>query len=85
MLTKEQPTAPCHYRIISEVLETYECDKYTAYGIQAVFEYDNQLVVYSTVKDISTERLQVEEMVEKFNAYELCPIHLRDAIEDMLP
>lgn len=85
MLKQEPPTEPCRYRIVSEILVSYDCDKYIAYGIQVVFERDNGMIVYSTVNDISTEKNQVTEMVEKFNTYELSPIHLMDAIEDMLP
>lgn len=85
MLAADHLTAPCQYRIISEVLATYDCDKYTAYGIQVVSKFENKPIVYSTVSDISTERVQVAEMVEKFNDFELSPIHLMDAIEDMLP
>jgi hypothetical protein len=77
--------APCRYRIVSEILASYDCDKYTTYGIQAVFECDERLIVYSTVSDISTDRIQVAEMVEIFNEYELSPLHLMDVIEDMLP
>lgn len=78
-------TAPCQYRIISEVLATYDCDKYTAYGIEVVSKCENRPTVYDAVSDISTEKYQVAEMVEKFNECELSPIHLMDAIEDMLP
>lgn len=85
MLKQERPVEPCRYRIVSEVLVSYDCDKYIAYGIQAVFERDNRTIVYSTVRDISTDKIQVAGMVEKFNQYELSPIHLLDAIEDMLP
>lgn len=85
MLKQERPTEPCRYRIVSEILVSYDCDKYIAYGIQAVFERNNRMIVYSTINDISTDRNQVIEMIEKFNTYELSPIHLKDAIEDMLP
>jgi len=85
VLTKKLLDAPCRYRIVSEVLASYDCDRHTAYGIQAVFEYENTSVVYDTVRDISTDRSQVEEMVEKFNNFELHPLHFLDAIEDMLP
>lgn len=85
MSAKEALDAPCQYRIVSEILASYDCDKYTAYGIEVVSEYENKSIVYSTISDISTEKIHVAEMVEKFNDFELSPIHLMDAIEDMLP
>ncbi|NMA93911.1 MAG: hypothetical protein GX975_04530 [Clostridiales bacterium] len=37
------------------------------------------------VRDISTDKNFVEAMAESFNKEHLDPIHLLDAIEDMLP
>ena len=34
---------------------------------------------------LSTDKIQVAEMVEKFNDFELSPIHFMDVVEDMLP
>lgn len=84
MSAKEILTAPCQYRIVSEVLASYDCDKYIAYGIEVFAEHKDKSVVYSTVSDISTDKIQVAEMVEKFNDFELSPVHFLDVIEDML-
>ena len=35
--------------------------------------------------NVTTDYLLVKKMEELFNRYQLYPIHLRDAIEDMLP
>lgn len=37
------------------------------------------------IHDVTTDYLLVKKMEELFNRYQLYPIHLRDAIEDMLP
>lgn len=63
------------YEVISETLYFEEgCS--VVYGIRMD---DKQ------VRDISTDKSFVEAMAESFNREHLDPIHLLDAIEDMLP
>ncbi len=75
----------CRYRIISENCVSCDLVQYTAYGIQAISTNKEDEQVYSTVSDISTDQRQVAEMVRKFNKFRLSPVHLLDAVEDMLP
>ncbi len=63
------------YEVISETL-LFEEGCSVVYGIRTD---DKQ------VRDISTDRAFVEAMAESFNREQLDPIHLLDAIEDMLP
>lgn len=53
---------------------------YTTYGI-IVFEGNKHV---RTIDDISTNKENIEKLVEKFNAQNLHISHLNDAIEDYL-
>ena len=85
MLKKKLLARFCRYRIISENCVSCDLVPYTAYGIQAISGTRENQHVYSTVSDISTDQRQVAEMVRKFNRFGLSPLHLLDAVEDMLP
>lgn len=56
-----------------KIIDNKDC---FVYGIQ----YNN--VFY--IQDISADRMIVEQLVHKYNKYNLQPIHLHDAIEDFL-
>lgn len=58
-----------------------ETDHGTAYGICCRENGKDVL----TIHDISPNRLTVEDMIEVFNNEKLSPIHLYDAVEDLLP
>jgi hypothetical protein len=73
----------CRYRICSEVMEPRDRDPYTIYGIEAISEEDES-TVYSSVKRISTDKICVDRMIHRFNRFHLLPIHLTDAVEDMM-
>ncbi|MBQ4129024.1 MAG: hypothetical protein IJD68_04545 [Ruminococcus sp.] len=53
---------------------------YTSYGILA---FKGEKLI-RTVADISANKTAVENLIEKFNKYELDPCHLSQAIEDYL-
>ena len=81
---KSQPTS-CTYRIISETYLTHKHKDYQTYGIQAISRKKDDMQVYQTVSDISTDKIQVDEMIRMFNRFHLSQVHLMDVIEDMLP
>ncbi|HRV32853.1 MAG: DUF6514 family protein [Bacillota bacterium] len=83
MLSERLLNMPCRYRICSEVTESQGRDPYVTYGIEAVSE-DDDSTVYNAVKAISGDRSFVDHMVKIFNRFHLLPIHLTDAVEDMM-
>lgn len=57
-----------------------------AYGI-AVYadaKEEGTATILASVRDITSEREKLSELVEKCNLLELSPIHLDDVIEDFL-
>jgi hypothetical protein len=83
VLTQSLLNVSCRYRICSEVLELRDRHPCVAYGIEAISE-DDGATICNAVKGISTDRTCVDRMVEKFNRFHLLPIHLADAVEDMM-
>lgn len=82
-MTESLLNVSCRYRICSEVLELRDRRPCVTYGIEAISE-DDSATVCGSVKAISTRRIDVDRMVEKFNRFHLLPIHLADAVEDMM-
>ncbi len=82
-MTEKLLNVTCRYRICSDVTSSRDRESATLYGIEAVSEDDGS-TVYKTVKDISGDRLHVDRMITKFNQFHLLPIHLQDAVEDMM-
>ena len=69
-----------HYCLISENYIHIDLGEYHTYGIQVRgFNFSEILHDVSPCKDT------VVRMTEFFNKYQLSPIHLKDAVEDMLP
>lgn len=85
MLADKLLTRYCFYRITSEICVSCDLVEYRAYGIQAISENKEIQQEWANIKDVSTDRRQVAEMIRKFNRFHLAPIHLLDAIEDMIP
>ncbi|MDD2295064.1 MAG: DUF6514 family protein [Eubacteriales bacterium] len=83
MLSEILLNVTCRYRICSEVMESEGRSPYTLYGIEAISE-DDASTVYNSVKRISSDRIHVDRMINKFNRFHLLPIHLTDAVEDMM-
>lgn len=73
----------CHYRICSERAPYGQERRQIFYGIEAISDVEPAMV-YHAILSISSDRAQVEEMVQKFNTYRLSPLHLSDAVEDMM-
>ncbi len=82
-MTDKLLNVTCRYRICSDVTSSLDREPSTLYGIEAVSE-DDVSMVYESVKAISGDRLHVDRMITKFNQFHLLPIHLRDAVEDMM-
>ena len=67
------------YSVICEEMISEEGREYTAYGIRAESK-DNALVI----SDISTEKEEINTLVELCNREELDIIHIYDVVEDFL-
>ena len=70
------------------IKETYmiEDNEMKSYGI-AVFENikaENVVLILDSVRNISTDRAKVENLIKKCNELNLSVIHLQDVIDDML-
>ena len=65
-----------HYTVFSTVIQVEDTPVQT-YGIAGPGDL--------RISDVSPDRSKVKEMVDLFNENDLDPIHLEDAVEDMLP
>lgn len=68
------------YKLFEQTKYYNNSGHYTSYGI-IVFDDD---VHIRTVPDISLDKSAVQNMVDKFNRYELDPCHLAQSVEDYL-
>ncbi len=68
------------YKLLKQKKYYNNCGFYNTYGI-VVFKNEKHV---RTVCDISTNEEKVQMLIEKFNAYELDPEHLTQAVEDFL-
>ena len=57
-----------------------------SYGIVAYIDAatSNTKNVIAYVRDVTTNKIEIENLVQKCNAFGLSPIHLVDVIEDFL-
>jgi hypothetical protein len=69
----------CRYILLKCILEKRE-----SYGVAAVCDYDDTEVILESFTDLSTDRIAIEEFVNKCNLYELSICHLGDAVDDLL-
>lgn len=67
------------YRVISEQLYNKEMGDYQSYGVRVTGpDYED------VIHDVSLYEDVVARMTEYFNRHQLSPVHMRDAVEDML-
>lgn len=69
-----------HYRLFSERLCGKELGEYETYGIIAADDTGDLRVVH----DVSCERERIEALTALFNAEQLLPEHLDEAVESFL-
>ena len=74
-----------NYETSKELLYAPGLGHYFTYGLLATRKVNSVWEPVEFIHDVTTDYLLVKKMEELFNRYQLYPIHLRDAIEDMLP
>lgn len=62
-----------------------ELGRYDTYGIQAKKKVIRGWEQIERIHDVTTDRKFASLLVSLFNQHQLSPIHLREALEDMLP
>lgn len=70
------------YIMIPKIKYAREIGTYASYGIAAYNSFSRDIV--ASVPDVSSDRDTVLHIVEMFNRHQLSPIHLEEAIRDML-
>lgn len=79
-LCNEQACSGWHYQVISENWMHIDLGEYATYSIQVTGDGSTE-----KLHDVSVSKETVDWMVELFNKYQLSPIHLQNAVEDLLP
>lgn len=79
----ERAVVKAHVRYVVEEGEYClpEIGAYVGYGIAALCEEE----VVARIADVTTDRALAEAMAERFTRCSLSPIHLKDAVPDLLP
>ena len=77
-------TGAVYYTLTTTKLSTEDHIPYTAYGIAVVSGSESIDDKIDEIVDVSTDVSVVEEMVSKFNRFELPPVHFRDAVYDFI-
>ena len=62
-------------------IKSHNVEDLVLYGITVTSETGEK----DTVEDISCDAELVEKLIDKFNTYQLSPIHMREAIYDEIP
>ena len=73
------------YRVISETCGDPELEGRVTCGLLAETISDSRWTHIQTLHDVSPDLDLVMLMADQFNVHQLHPIHLQDAVEDMLP
>lgn len=70
------------------IKETYkiEGDEMISYGIAVLenIKAENVVLILNSVRNISTNRAKVENLIKQCNELKLSVIHLQDVIDDMM-
>lgn len=74
-----------YYQAIAESMNDPELGQYDTYGIQAKKKVIRGWEQIELIHDVTTDRKFAYLLASLFNLHQLSPIHLRDALEDMLP
>ncbi len=67
------------YQAIPVRMEHGEDGNYGTYGLAVTKDGERYIV-----KDVTTDRREAEQLAELFTRVQLSPLHLLDALEDML-
>lgn len=73
------------YRVIPETCTHPDLGTYTSYGIQACQRQGQRCQLLAVLHDISSRQFFVEELAALFTRQQLSPLHLKEAVEDLLP
>ncbi|MGN0629373.1 MAG: DUF6514 family protein [Oscillospiraceae bacterium] len=72
------------YKLFEQTICSEEMGEYRSFGIRACRVSESGEEDLLSVSDVSADREFAEKLVEKFNEFQLSPIHLREATEDAL-
>lgn len=72
------------YSIIKEKLYTPESGNYISYGICVYLISENKNTEIAHISDVFLEKEDAVNFINLFNQLELDPVHLDDAIENIL-
>lgn len=73
------------YLVIPETMDDPVLGRYDTYGIQAKRKVIQGWEQIELIHDVTIDRKFVSLLVSLFNRCQLSPIHLREALEDLLP
>lgn len=72
------------YQLFWETCSATELGLYSTYGIQVAQKTAIARKIEKSIHDVSTLRERVERSAYLFTKHQLSPIHLEEAIDDML-
>ena len=72
-----------NYKVIEGELKINE-EVYTTYGIIALENDGEDLIIVAEVPDVSTNKEFVEKLARECSESRLSPVHLKDVVEDRL-
>ncbi|MDO5603313.1 MAG: DUF6514 family protein [Oscillospiraceae bacterium] len=58
--------------------------QYLSFGIQVILNGSCPALVIDSIEDVSVTRREVEKIAARLNRYQLSPLHLYEALLDML-
>lgn len=73
------------YQVIEETLDDPLLGKYRTYGIQAKCRAVHGWEQIELIHDVTLEADLAQRLALLFSQHQLSPLHIRDALNDMLP
>lgn len=68
------------YSVFQSIEDAEETGSYTTYGLAGMCGEETRF----SIKDISTNRSELEQLADRMNVGELSQIHFRDVVDDFL-
>lgn len=73
------------YWAVEETLDDPLLGKYRTYGIQAKHRTVYGWELIEMIHDVTLEANLAQKLARLFRQHQLSPLHIRDALDDMLP
>lgn len=73
------------YQVTTEIICDQLLGQYRTYGLLVSCKTEKGWEQAEQIKDVTTDAIMAEKLAQLFNEHQLSPVHLKDALDNMLP